>query len=123
MLSWDAHGKPGIRPMGAAAFLLTHLTGCHVRQTCCPLPCRKVWYALGCILPQLPLLLLSVCAGAVSVALVYYYFDDNPRQMLDKGRATLIVTTLMVSPEAASATSGNPLGIALKHRVLAALTA
>jgi hypothetical protein len=30
------------------------------------------------------------------VALVYYYFDDNPRQMLDKGRATLIVTTLMV---------------------------
>lgn len=34
--------------------------------------------------------------GAVSVALVYYYFDDNPRQMLDKGRATLIVTTLMV---------------------------
>jgi hypothetical protein len=32
----------------------------------------------------------------VSVALVYFYFDDNPRQMLDKGRATLIVTTLMV---------------------------
>lgn len=30
------------------------------------------------------------------MALVYYYFDDNPRQMLDKGRATLIVTTLMV---------------------------
>lgn len=41
---------------------------------------------------------MAVCcrAGAVSVALVYYYFDDNPRQMLDKGRATLIVTTLMV---------------------------
>jgi hypothetical protein len=34
--------------------------------------------------------------GAVSVALVYYYFDDNPRQVLDRGRATLIVSTLMV---------------------------
>ncbi|WIA30258.1 hypothetical protein OEZ86_000348 [Tetradesmus obliquus] len=34
--------------------------------------------------------------GAVSVALVYYYFDDNPRQVLDRSRATLIVSTLMV---------------------------
>jgi len=34
--------------------------------------------------------------GAVSVALVYYYFDDNPKQVLDRGRATLIVSTLMV---------------------------
>eukprot|EP00879_Flechtneria_rotunda_P020154 GHRR01021195.1.p1 GENE.GHRR01021195.1~~GHRR01021195.1.p1 ORF type:complete len:511 (+),score=207.14 GHRR01021195.1:167-1699(+) len=34
--------------------------------------------------------------GAVSVALVYYYFDDNPREMPDRARATLIVSTLMV---------------------------
>jgi NhaP-type Na+/H+ or K+/H+ antiporter len=34
--------------------------------------------------------------GAVSVALVYYYFDDAPNQMVDRQRATLIVATLMV---------------------------
>ncbi|KAF8069528.1 NHX2 [Scenedesmus sp. PABB004] len=33
--------------------------------------------------------------GAVSVALTYYYFEDNPRAQLDRGRATLIVSTLM----------------------------
>jgi hypothetical protein len=42
------------------------------------------------------LLLAGLMRGAVSVALVYYYFDDNPRQVLDRGRATLIVSTLMV---------------------------
>lgn len=46
-----------------------------------------------------------ICTGAVSVALVYYYFDDNPRQMLDKGRATLIVTTLMVGTCSAGGTA------------------
>lgn len=35
--------------------------------------------------------------GAVSVALAYTYFDDNPRSMLqDRSRATLIVATLLV---------------------------
>lgn len=43
--------------------------------------------------------------GAVSVALVYLYFDDDPRQMPDKGRATLIVSTLMVSGHAPVKTS------------------
>lgn len=36
--------------------------------------------------------------GAVSVALAYTYWDDDPRQMPDAGRATLIVSTLMVRP-------------------------
>jgi len=34
--------------------------------------------------------------GAVSVALVYYYFDDAPNQVVDRQRATLIATTLMI---------------------------
>jgi hypothetical protein len=49
------------------------------------------WHVL-----RLLLLLPGLMRGAVSVALVYYYFDDNPRQVLDKSRATLIVSTLMV---------------------------
>lgn len=34
--------------------------------------------------------------GAVSVALVYYYFDDAPGDMGNRQRSTLIVATLMV---------------------------
>ena len=46
--------------------------------------------------------------GAVSVALVYYYFDDAPNQVVDRQRATLIATTLMVGIEGKQGLKASP---------------